>query len=74
MTSSQEKGLSADEVFDRATWRRMSSYNDPHTSGNRIKRKKKYDSAGYLKRLQLTACVTAGRPAAMNSVITSWFN
>ena len=23
------KGLSADEVYDRATWRRMSSYIDP---------------------------------------------
>ena len=26
----KEKELSADEVFDRATWRRMSSYIDPH--------------------------------------------
>ena len=25
----KEKGLSADEVCDRATWRRMSSYVDP---------------------------------------------
>ena len=25
----KEKGLSADEVYDRATWRRMSSYIDP---------------------------------------------
>ena len=24
-----EKGLSADHVYDRATWRRMSSYIDP---------------------------------------------
>ena len=24
-----EKGLSADDVYDRATWRRMSSYIDP---------------------------------------------
>ena len=27
----KEKGLSADEVYDRATWRRMSSYIDPTT-------------------------------------------
>ena len=25
----KENGLSADEVFDRAKWRRMSSYIDP---------------------------------------------
>ena len=25
----KEKGLSADEVYDRATWRRVSSYIDP---------------------------------------------
>ena len=25
----KEKGLSADEMFDRATWRRMSPYIDP---------------------------------------------
>ena len=25
----KEKGLSADDVYDRATWRRMSSYIDP---------------------------------------------
>ena len=25
----KEKGLSADDVYDRATWRRMSSYVDP---------------------------------------------
>ena len=25
----KEKGLSADEVYDCATWRRMSSYIDP---------------------------------------------
>ena len=24
----KEKGLSADELYDRATWRRMSSYTD----------------------------------------------
>ena len=26
----KEKGMSADEVYDRSTWRRMSSYIDPH--------------------------------------------
>ena len=36
-----EKGLSADEVYDRATWRRMSSYIAPHKSGNNMKEKKK---------------------------------
>ena len=25
----KEKGLSADDVYDRATWRRISSYIDP---------------------------------------------
>ena len=25
----KKKGLSADEVYDRSTWRRMSSYTDP---------------------------------------------
>ena len=25
----KEKGMSADDVYDRATWRRMSSYIDP---------------------------------------------
>ena len=25
----KEKGLSADDVYDRSTWRRMSSYIDP---------------------------------------------
>ena len=25
----KEKGLSADDVYDRATWRRMSSYIEP---------------------------------------------
>ena len=25
----KEKGLSADDVYDRATWRRISSYVDP---------------------------------------------
>ena len=35
----KEKGLSADDVYDRATWRRMSSYTDPHKSGNKMKEK-----------------------------------
>ena len=34
------KGLSADDVYDRATWMHMSSYIDPHKSGNPIKIKK----------------------------------
>ena len=37
----REKGLSAEEVYDRATWRRMSSYIDPTQSWNKMKRKKK---------------------------------
>ena len=28
-SDAKEKGLSADEVYDRATWRRTSSYIDP---------------------------------------------
>ena len=31
----KEKGLSADYVYDHATWRRMSSYINPHKSGKR---------------------------------------
>ena len=43
----KEKGLSADGVYDRATWRRMSSYvisfiSFPHKSGNEMKEKKKW--------------------------------
>ena len=42
-----EKGLSGEEASDRATRRRMSSYIDPHKSGNKLKRrtmrKKKHD-------------------------------
>ena len=34
-----EKGLSADDVYDRATWRRMST-STPHKSGNKMKEKK----------------------------------
>ena len=37
----KEKGLSADYVYDHATWRRMSSYVDPHKSGNTMKEKKR---------------------------------
>ena len=29
MDDIKDKGLSAGEVYDRATWRRMSSYKDP---------------------------------------------
>ena len=35
----KEKGLSADDVYDRATWRRMSS-STPHKSGIKMKEKK----------------------------------
>ena len=35
-----EKRLSADDVYDSATWRRMSSYKStPHKSGMREKKK-----------------------------------
>ena len=37
----KEKGLSADDVYDRATWRRISSYIDPTSNGNKTKEKKK---------------------------------
>ena len=37
----KEKGLSADDLYDRATWRRMLSYVAPHTNGNKMKRKMK---------------------------------
>ena len=34
----KEKRLSADDVYDSATWRRMSSYKStPHKSGNKMK-------------------------------------
>ena len=33
--------VTADDVYDRATWRRMSSYIDPHKSGIKMKEKKK---------------------------------
>ncbi len=32
----KEKGLSREEVYDRGTWRCISSYIDPHKSGNMI--------------------------------------
>ena len=34
----KENRLSADEVYDRATWRRTSSHIDPHKSGNKMKK------------------------------------
>ena len=37
----KEKGLSAEEVYGRATWRRMSSHIDPHERGPKMMRKKK---------------------------------
>ena len=38
----ENKRLSADDVYDSATWRRMSSYKStPHKSGNKMKEKKK---------------------------------
>ena len=39
----KEKGLTAEEMYDCATWRRMSWYIDPIKSGNTMKRKKKLD-------------------------------
>ena len=39
----KEKGLSADEVYDRATWMRRpptTSTSTPHESGNKTKEKK----------------------------------
>ena len=35
------KGLSADEMYDHSTWRRMSSYIDPTYSGNKMKEKER---------------------------------
>ena len=37
----KQKGLSADDVYDSATWRRMSSYINPtpHKSGNKMEKK-----------------------------------
>ena len=38
----KEKRLSADDMYDSATWRCMSSYTStPHKSGNKMKEKKK---------------------------------
>ena len=37
----KENGLSGEEVYDRATWRRMSSYIDPTQTWEYDKRKKK---------------------------------
>ena len=35
----KEKGLSADDVSDRTTRRRISAYIDPHKSGNKMNEK-----------------------------------
>ena len=41
----KENGLSADDVYDRATWMRMPSYiATPHKSGNKMKEKKRKNS------------------------------
>ena len=41
----KENGLSADDVYDRATWMRMPSYiATPHNSGNKMKEKKRKNS------------------------------
>ena len=41
----KENGMSADDVYDRATWRRMPSYiATPHKSGNKMKEKKRKNS------------------------------
>ena len=43
----KEKGLSADDVYDRATWRRMSyRTSTPHKSGSTMKKKKKFGNSG----------------------------
>ena len=36
----KEKGMSADEVYDRATWRCIHCTSTPHKSGNDLKEKK----------------------------------
>ena len=42
-----KENLSADEVYDRATWRRMSSYmTTPHKSGIRWRRRRNWDIPG----------------------------
>ena len=41
MDDIKEKGLSADEVYDRATRRRMSSYIDPANIMIKMKKKQK---------------------------------
>ena len=43
----KEKGLSANDVYDPATWRRMLSYIDPHKSGTKIKSRKENDQERY---------------------------
>ena len=56
-----EKGLSADDVFDRATWRRMSSYIDPTSRGNKKKRKKKqsHHNVWHIEICAILNCQTA---------------
>ena len=36
----KDKGLSGDEVYDCAAWKRVSSNIDPHKGGNKMKKKK----------------------------------
>ena len=51
----KEKGLSADEVYDRTTWRRIiyhhTCVSTPHKSGNKMKEKKNKYGPFLLKRL-----------------------
>ena len=51
--------MSADEVYDRATWRRVPSYIDPTYSGNKMKKKKKST---------LLRCLTSGVRKLVRSV------
>ena len=53
----KEKGLSADDVYDRATWRRMSSYIDPTKSWNKMKEKKEEEQTTRCEQPQLTPIV-----------------
>ena len=57
----KEKGLSAHDVYDGSTRRRMSSSSSPHKSGNKMKEKKRVSSPmDRSKRFTLFAL--AGRP------------
>ena len=40
----KEKGLSADDAYDRATWRRMYRKSTRYKSGNKMNRKKTVES------------------------------